>query len=58
MNVTPTGIEHLKHEIKSINIEPPVGHNLDEFAGWLEGYAKCQADILDLIDRMYGGQYA
>ena len=50
---TPIGIDWLKDRIVNRSINPPEMRTLSELQGWLEGYATCQNDILDIIDEMY-----
>lgn len=53
MSISPIGIEDLKCRIENHSIDIPQARTLQELQGWLNGYAQCQKDILDILDAKY-----
>ena len=47
--MTKIGLEHIANEIRHRIIDPPYVMDIETLQAWLNGYAKCQADILELI---------
>lgn len=47
--MTKIGLEHIANEITNRIVEVPDDLALRDLTAWLNGYAKCQEDILELI---------
>ena len=54
--MTDIGYKWIKDSIINRTIEPPKAMTTHEMCAWLSGYAKCQNDILELIDKLSKGQ--
>lgn len=54
--MTDMGYTFLVDAIINRAVEPPQGFTSDQLCAWLTGYAKCQNDILELIDKFRKGQ--
>ena len=55
MGLSPIGIDNLKNKIINHSIEVPEARTLQELQGWMNGYAQCQKDILEILDNVYSG---
>lgn len=49
--MTKIGLEHIAHAIINRIVEVPDDLALRDLTAWLNGYAKCQNDILELIGK-------
>ena len=47
--MTKIGLEHIANEIRHRIVEPPYDMSIETLQAWLNGYARCQEDILELI---------
>ena len=47
--MTKVGYDGIISRIKNRTIEPPENFTLDQLNAWLDGYAQCQTDILNMI---------
>lgn len=50
--MTKIGIENLKDRIINRTIDPPQDLTIQELTAWLNGHAKCQIDILEIIESL------
>ena len=48
--MTKIGLEQIMNDIRHRIIEPPYVMSIEALQGWINGYAKCQEDILELIN--------
>ena len=55
--MTKIGLEHIINEIRNRFVEPPYDMTIETLQAWLNGYARCQNDILELIWRYMEDQY-
>lgn len=49
--MTPIGADHISQEIINRTIEVPDDLALRDLTAWLQGYAKCQQDVLEIINK-------
>lgn len=49
--MTKIGLEHIAKEIINRFVEVPDDLALRDLTAWLNGYARCQRDILELIGK-------
>ena len=47
--MTKIGLEHIANEIRHRIVEPPYDMSIETLQAWLNGYARCQEDILEVI---------
>ena len=47
--MTKIGYEYIIQRIKDRTVEVPKGYSCDELTDWLNGYTKCQKDILEIL---------
>ena len=50
--LTKQGYDMIIERIINRRIKPPDMFDLDALTAWLNGYAKCQNDILDIIEKL------
>lgn len=49
--MTKIGLEQIMNDIRHRIVDPPYYMSIEVLQAWLNGYAKCQEDILELIGR-------
>lgn len=47
--MTKIGLEHIANEIRHRIVDPPYDMSTETLQGWINGYTRCQEDILELI---------
>lgn len=47
--MTKIGLEQIMNDIRHRIVDPPYDMSIEVLQAWLNGYAKCQNDILELI---------
>ena len=47
--MTKIGLEKIMNDIRHRIVDPPYVMSIEALQGWINGYAKCQEDILELI---------
>lgn len=52
IKMTSTGYDFIKKEIENKIVDVPSDMDLKELRAWMLGYAKCQSDIIKLIDKL------
>lgn len=55
--MTKIGLEHIANEIRHRIVEPPYDMSIEVLQAWLNGYARCQEDILGLISEYMEDQH-
>lgn len=55
--MTKIGLEHISNEIRHRIVEPPYDMSIEVLQAWLNGYAKCQNDILEMIGKYMEDQH-
>lgn len=53
--LTADGYDLVIWQIVNRCVEPPINEGLDYVRAWLVGYARCQNDIIDLIQGLQNG---
>ena len=53
--MTDIGYKNIIDRINNFSIEPPKNITVKELTAWLNGYAKCHKDVLDILDELRKG---